>query len=97
MILSVDTTTDGVLNAPQMDAFESLGGRIFSVGAEGYDVTTLDDSYTEWMKFADANYAIIRPDFYVAATANTPAQLAKCLDTLLERLGQSMPATAVPA
>ena len=97
MILAVDTTTNGLLNAPQMDAFERLGGRIFSVGAEGCDVTTLDNSYTEWMKFADANYAIIRPDFYVAATANTPAQLATCFDTLLERLGQSMPATAVPA
>ena len=97
MILAVDTTTNGLLNAPQMEAFERLGGRVFSVGAKGSDVTTLDPSYTEWMRSADANYAIIRPDFYVAATAKTPAQLARCFDTLLDRLGLSMPAAPTHA
>jgi 3-(3-hydroxy-phenyl)propionate hydroxylase len=91
MILAVDTTTNGLLSSPHIDALKRLGGRLFSVGAEGRDVTTLDVSYTNWMTYADANYAIIRPDFYVAATAKTPAQLAICFDTLLERLGQSMP------
>ena len=91
MILSLGSPTNSLPNGPQMEVFKQLGGRVFSVGARGCDVTTMDDSYTDWMASADAHFAIIRPDFYVAATAKDAVQLATCLDTLLERLGLSTP------
>jgi 3-(3-hydroxy-phenyl)propionate hydroxylase len=88
MILAVECETDGLLSDSQKDAFGKLGGQLFSIGTQGCDVETLDASYVDWMTAANANYAIIRPDFYVAATAETSAQLAACLDMILERLEQ---------
>ena len=75
-----------MLNDLEMIAFENLGGRLLSIGSEGCDVKTLDTSYRDWMTAAGANYAIIRPDFYIAATASTPAQLAIHFNTILDRL-----------
>jgi len=87
MILAFDCSADDLLSDDQMDAFSSLGGQLLSLGPQGRDVKTLDGAYEDWMAAADAHYAIIRPDFYVAATAHTPAQLASCFDTILSRLG----------
>lgn len=86
MILAVDCTKDNLLNDLEMIDFENLGGRLLSIGSEGCDVKTLDASYRDWMIAAGANYAIIRPDFYIAATASTPAQLAIHFNTILDRL-----------
>ncbi len=87
MILAVDQEVDGLLREAHQHALEALGGRVLSIGAEGCDITTLDDSYTRWMAEAEASYAIIRPDFYVAATAKTPQDLAARFETILSRLG----------
>lgn len=87
MVLAVDRPTDDLLSDTQMDVLKTLGGRLLSLGRKGHDVETLDDSYRDWMDAACAHYAIIRPDFYVAATARTPDQLAACFDTIIERAG----------
>jgi 3-(3-hydroxy-phenyl)propionate hydroxylase len=87
MVLAVDRPTDGLLSAPHDAALNKLGGRLISVGQTGCDVDSLDATYSDWMTAAGAHYAIIRPDFFVAATARTPEQLATCVDTILSRLG----------
>ena len=86
-ILAVERPTDGLLSARQTRAFRRLGGRLLSLGPAGCDVETLDDSYRDWMGLAGAHYALIRPDFYVAATAATPRALSACFDQILSRLG----------
>ena len=73
----------------QANALDALGGQMLSVGADEtkFDVATLDDAYTKWMAQDDANYAILRPDFYVAATAKTPTDLRTRFDETLVKLG----------
>ncbi|WP_293452035.1 bifunctional 3-(3-hydroxy-phenyl)propionate/3-hydroxycinnamic acid hydroxylase [Planktotalea sp.] len=87
VILTFERPTEGLLNDAQMEAFAKLGGRLLSLGSEGCDVRALDTSYDDWFAPIGAQYAIIRPDFYVAATASTPESLATCFDTILERMG----------
>jgi len=85
-ILAVDRTTDGLLSDTHQKALAKLGGRLISLGPTGRDVITLDETYHDWMTAAGANFAIIRPDFYVAATAQTPEHLATCMDMIIARL-----------
>lgn len=87
MVLAIDCSADNVLRSDQVDALSSFGGRVLSLGPDGRDVQTLDATYQDWMTAAEAQYAIIRPDFYVAATARTPAQLVACFDRVLGQLG----------
>jgi 2-polyprenyl-6-methoxyphenol hydroxylase-like FAD-dependent oxidoreductase len=87
MILAIDQRTQGLLSPEQSELFAQLNGRVLSVGPEEYDVQTLDDSYTKWMHEVDGNYAIIRPDFYVAATAKTPHDVSACFDQITAKLG----------
>ena len=89
MVIAVDRPKEGLLSAAQIDALTRLGGRLLSIGPDGsgYDVISEDSAYSYWMAEVDANYVILRPDFYVAATAKTPEQLSDCFDTLIARLG----------
>ncbi|MEM9437384.1 MAG: bifunctional 3-(3-hydroxy-phenyl)propionate/3-hydroxycinnamic acid hydroxylase [Pseudomonadota bacterium] len=88
-VIAVGEPTAGLLRPDHADMLAKLGGQALSLGPDGSgaDVTTLDDAYESWMAEADANYAILRPDFYTAATAKTPEDLAKCLDILATSLG----------
>ncbi len=87
MVLAIEQPTQNLLSDTQMDRLKALDGRLLSLGANGFDVITLDDSYRDWMKSCEANYAIVRPDFYVAATANTPDDLRSSFDIIMSRLG----------
>jgi len=88
-VLSMDPKTDDLLNAEQARYFARLGGQVLSIGPEGSgcEVITCDLAYAEWLAQIDARYCILRPDFYVAATAKTPQQLGQCLDALIDKLG----------
>ncbi len=59
-----------------------------SVGPDGsgFDVITTDTIYEDWARDTGAQYVVVRPDFYVAATATSTQQLAACLDTIMSRL-----------
>ena len=89
MILAVEHGKQDLLTEKQANALDALGGQMLSVGADEtkFDVATLDDAYTKWMAQDDANYAILRPDFYVAATAKTPTDLRTRFDETLVKLG----------
>jgi 3-(3-hydroxy-phenyl)propionate hydroxylase len=97
MVIAVDRPTDGLLSAAQGEALDRLNGRLLSIGRDGSgcDVVAEDSAYADWMAQVDANYAILRPDFYVAATARTPEHLSACFDTLIERLGLSKESAVV--
>ena len=91
MILAFDTATDGLLTDAQRQTFKNIGGRILSVGPQGSGcgVIAEDEIYDTWRAETKANYAILRPDFYVAATAQSDTQLRNCLDEILDKLGLS--------
>ena len=48
---------------------------------------TEDATYHDWMAREGACHVILRPDFYVAATARTPGELSDRLDQVMMRLG----------
>ncbi|MCC1494322.1 bifunctional 3-(3-hydroxy-phenyl)propionate/3-hydroxycinnamic acid hydroxylase [Cognatishimia sp. F0-27] len=88
-VLALNHPDGTVLSPAQAAMFSRLGGRVVSVGPEGSgcDVTTLDTTYADWATETGASYAILRPDFYVAATAPDTTALAGCLSRLFEALG----------
>lgn len=87
-LLALESEVDDLLSEAQAAHWAALGGRTLSVGPDsGFDVVTEDTAYAEWRTSGDARYAIIRPDFYVAATANSREQLSERFDDLMGKLG----------
>ena len=87
IVLAIEQSTDELLTQKQLDKLASLSGSVVSVGASGCDVITKDDTYATWMAEIGAGLAIIRPDFYVAATAKTPKNLRARFDQIMSLLG----------
>lgn len=87
-ILAFEQSTDRLLSRVHHDALTRLDGRLLSIGPDGSgcDVITLDDAYRNWAAETQASFVILRPDFYVAATAQTPEDLARCFDDILSGL-----------
>ena len=54
--------------------------------AETGDAVDVDGTYAQWLSSIDANYFIIRPDFYIAATAKSEADLCRRLDEVIGKL-----------
>ena len=90
-IVGVNTDCDGLLDVDQMAALGGLNGKIVSIGPAGSqcDVVDIDGTYAQWMDEICARYFILRPDFYVAATAKTKTELSGHFDEVLSRLGIS--------
>ena len=86
IVLAIEQATDELLTQKQLDKLALLSGSLLSVGASGCDVTTKDDTYINWMAATGAGLAIIRPDFYVAATAKTPKILRERFDEIMRFL-----------
>lgn len=74
-----------LLTADQLRRLDALGGRCVGIGPAGgmADVVDLDGTYGAWFDAIGAEYAVLRPDFYVAATSSTAQELRDHLDTLL--------------
>ena len=87
MVIAIEAAVGGLLRPDQNHLLQRLGGRVLSVGAQDHDVTTTDTTYTDWVAQSTAPYAIIRPDFYVAATAASVDDLRQCFDDITEKLG----------
>ncbi|MEL6584385.1 MAG: bifunctional 3-(3-hydroxy-phenyl)propionate/3-hydroxycinnamic acid hydroxylase [Pseudomonadota bacterium] len=89
-LLALGQPTAGLLSDAQQALFARLGGRVLSVGSEagGWDVTTLDETYEGWSRETGMHFMLYRPDFYVAATAATPAEMSKCFDEVFEALAE---------
>jgi len=71
LILAIDRPAETLLTPAQRAVLARLGGRVLSVG--GADT--------------GAPYVILRPDFYVAATAATPEDLGACFESIIRKLG----------
>jgi len=87
-ILCANTETKTLLSHAQFELFGNLDGRILSVGpaGAGFDVEDIESFYKNWLAELAVKYVIIRPDFYVAASANTSAELHACFDYLMTAL-----------
>lgn len=72
----------------QADAFATIGGQVVTVGARGSDaaVIDLDDTYGTWMRDHGVCHILLRPDYYIAATANSQEQLRSVFDSVVSHV-----------
>lgn len=76
-----------VIPAGEQAALDRLGANIVHLGdSESGARFTDDDIFARWFGTHGHTYAIIRPDFYTAATATSPQELAGNLRSLLASL-----------
>jgi resorcinol 4-hydroxylase (NADPH) len=96
-VLGRGTSPAGMLTEDQLVRLESLGGRCVRIGAAGTscDIVDVNGTYAKWFDDIDVNFVILRPDFYVAATAADPAALQVSLGAVLDGLHRGT--VALPA
>jgi 3-(3-hydroxy-phenyl)propionate hydroxylase len=66
----------------QLAQIEGFGTQICAPGG-ACDVIDAEGTYKAWLDDIDAKYVLIRPDFYVALTAKTPAELQSRFDKVM--------------
>ena len=88
MVIGLGVDPDAALTDPQRSALLRLEGRTVNIGSAGTQCDVIDSeaTYATWMAAIDAKYLILRPDFYVAATANSENDLRLRFDQVLEKL-----------
>lgn len=88
IILARDDEPADLLTAEQRAHWETLGGRYVHLGqapGEG-EVVDVEQTYARWFDAINADFVIVRPDFYVAATATDSDGLRRSLDAILAGL-----------
>lgn len=87
---------DAPLKGERAERFSALGGRQLTIGGpgSGADVIDLDGTYSRWLRDHGRTHMLVRPDFYVAATASEAVELASYFDELTRsiRVGTSVAA-----
>lgn len=88
MVLGIDADPAAALSLAQRNQLEFLGGRMIKMGAPGTDCDVVDaeGTYVGWLNGIDATYVLLRPDFYVAATARSAEGLRHRFDEVMARL-----------
>jgi 3-(3-hydroxy-phenyl)propionate hydroxylase len=98
VLIGLDADPTAALTALQRQQLASLEGLTVKVGQPGMpcDAVDIDGTYAKWLHEIDARYVLLRPDFYVAATANTPDVLRQRFDEVMSRLHLTTTRTADP-
>lgn len=77
-------------------ALDGLSVRIAPAGGTG-DVIDTEGTFAQWLDRIGARYVLIRPDFYVALTADSPETLRARFDKVMAALHLAQVPAAVPA
>jgi 3-(3-hydroxy-phenyl)propionate hydroxylase len=87
-VIGLDADPAAALNHGQLEQLAMLEGRTAKIGAPGTscDAVDVDGTYTRWLAGIDAKYVVLRPDFYVAATANSAESLRQRFDEVMSKL-----------
>jgi len=87
-VIGLDADPSAALSAGQLEQLALLDGRTAKIGMAGTscDAVDVDGTYARWLNGIDATYVVLRPDFYVAATANSAESLQQHFDELLSKL-----------
>ncbi len=88
MVIGLDADPAHALSLQQREAFDLIGGRTVRIGSMGTDCDVVDaeGTYARWLNEIGATYVLLRPDFYVAATASSPADLRRRFDEVISHL-----------
>ncbi len=87
-VIGFEHSPADALEPAQIAALKHLDARLVTVGKVGSqcDVEDVDGTYGAWLNEINARYVVIRPDFYVAASADSPQALRRQLDEILGKL-----------
>lgn len=96
IVIGFEADPAQALTGAQREQLALLGGRTVTIGAPGAacDAIDVDGTYARWLADIDAKYVLLRPDFYVAATANGVASLRERFDEVMSKLHLQMLETA---
>ena len=85
VLLTLDDHLHEQLDPEQLLVLEALDGEALIVGAEGTgaDVIDVEGVYSDWMREHGIGHMLVRPDFYVAATAADEDSLREVFDTVV--------------
>jgi 3-(3-hydroxy-phenyl)propionate hydroxylase len=99
IVVGFDRSPAEALRPDQVETLEVLEGMTVKVGPFGTDCDAEDveGTYARWLEAIGATYVVLRPDFYVAATASTPEDLQRRFDEVLSRLHLTAKAKAKAA
>lgn len=88
MVLGLDQDPAEALSTEQRAQLAFLGGRTVKIGAAGTDCDAIDvdGTYLRWLDDIEAGYVLLRPDFYVAATARSAEDLRRSFDEVMARI-----------
>lgn len=88
MVIGFDADPSEALSGGQKAVLRFLQGRTVEIGALGTEceVQDVEGTYARWSTEINARYVVLRPDFYVAATANSPENLRRRFDEVMHRL-----------
>lgn len=84
-LLTMTSAGEQTLTEQQADAFERIGGAVLLVGprGSGADVIDLEGTYERWMRDHGVSHILLRPDYYIAATASSESPLRAAFDTVM--------------
>ena len=79
---------DQKLTDEQKADFERIGGQVVTIGARGLnaDVVDIDGTYVKFMSENKISHLLIRPDYYVAATANSQDSLRQSFESIMKHV-----------
>jgi len=76
------------LTSQQLETLHFLNGRTITLGSKGSagDAIDIEGTYADWLASIDCRYFIVRPDFYLAASAKDETELSARFDQILQKL-----------
>jgi len=88
MVVGLNVDPADALSTGQLNTLKFLDGKTIKIGEVGTDCDAIDidGTYAKWLASIDAAYFILRPDFYVAATANSAVDISRRFRQIVERL-----------
>jgi resorcinol 4-hydroxylase (NADPH) len=88
VVLGLESDPSEALSQEQREQLSLLDGFTVKVGRSALDCDAVDveGTYARWLNSIDARYVLLRPDFYVALTAKTSAELQQRFDQVMSQL-----------
>jgi len=88
MVIGFDAEPREVLQESQLELLSRIDGRALKISAKSGsgDIVDVEGTYEKWMTEIEATYFILRPDFYVAATAKSGEDLNRRFEEVIEKL-----------
>jgi 2-polyprenyl-6-methoxyphenol hydroxylase-like FAD-dependent oxidoreductase len=88
VLIGLDKDPSAALTEEHREQLAMLDGITVRIGRPGSvcDAIDVEGTYAKWLGEIGAQYVLLRPDFYVAATANSPEMLQQRFDEVMSHL-----------